>query len=78
VDDLYLLVSGAPVYLVYLLVGVCPALVVLRVTQRILTSFSLSKPHRHQPGHTQTFHTQRPMKMNEEARNKQDPHEDRT
>jgi len=31
VDVLYLLVSGAPVYLVYLLVGVCPVLVVLRV-----------------------------------------------
>jgi len=30
VDDLHLLVSGAPVYLVYLLVGVCPALVVLQ------------------------------------------------
>ena len=30
-DVLYLLVSGAPAYLVYLLVGVCPALVVLRV-----------------------------------------------
>jgi len=27
VDILYLHVSGAPVYLVYLLVGVCPALV---------------------------------------------------
>ena len=26
-----MLVSGAPVYLLYLLVGVCPALVVLRV-----------------------------------------------
>ena len=30
-DVLYLLVSGAPVYLVYLMVGMCPALVVLRV-----------------------------------------------
>jgi len=70
VDVLYLLVSGAPVYLVYLLVGVCSALVVLLVTQRILISLSLSNPHRHQPGHTQNFHTQRPMKMNEEARNK--------
>ena len=28
---LYLLVSGAPAYLVYLLVGVCPPLAVLRV-----------------------------------------------
>ena len=28
---LYLVVSGAPVYLVYLLVGVCPVLVVLCV-----------------------------------------------
>ena len=30
-DVLYLLVSGAPVYLVYLVVGMCPALVILRV-----------------------------------------------
>jgi len=31
VEVLYLLVSGVPVYLVYLLVGVRPVLVVLRV-----------------------------------------------
>jgi hypothetical protein len=31
VDVLYLLVPGAPVYLVYLVFGMCPALVVLRV-----------------------------------------------